>query len=137
MEGQNLSPITCRNCWSYSRDAFSPFCSKFKTCCFSDSAGNCYSWNKAVSHRLRPQPSLPFFFPQQKHSESLRARRGMDAALNPYPTTGAGGECLCNLQHILHCFFCRKGRARPHPRWRLEEILQISRYLSLPSAVPE
>lgn len=39
-EGKNLSLIKCRNFWSYYKDAFSPFCSKFKTCCFSDSAGN-------------------------------------------------------------------------------------------------
>lgn len=59
---QNLSSLTCRNCWSYSRDAFSPFCSKFKTCCFSDSGGNCCSWSKAVSHPLQPQPLLLFSF---------------------------------------------------------------------------
>lgn len=57
-----ILPITCRNCWICSRDAFSPFCSKIRTCCFSDSSGNCCSWNRTVSHCLRPQHSLPFFF---------------------------------------------------------------------------
>lgn len=59
-EGQNLSLTKCGNFWSYSKDAFSPFCSKFKTCWFSDSAGNWYSWSKAVSHCLQPQPLLKF-----------------------------------------------------------------------------
>lgn len=57
-----ILPITCRNCWICSRDAFSPFCSKIRTCCFSDSSGNCCSWNRTVSHCLRTQYSLPFFF---------------------------------------------------------------------------
>lgn len=84
-EGQNLSLIKCRNFWSYSKGAFSPFCSKFKTCCFSDRAGNCYSWSKAVSHCLQPQPLLLFPFPsaQTRWIPQSMLRDGSSAISSP------------------------------------------------------
>lgn len=114
MESQNLSPITCRNSWSYSRDAFSPFCSKFKTCCFSDSAGNCYSWSKVVSHRLWPQPLLPFSFPTAE-TQWIPQSTPRD---RPSAKSSPGGSWWGrSLQHVAHPALVslqeRKGKISP------------------------
>lgn len=36
----------------------------------------------------------------------------MDPVLNPH-LTGAGGQGLCNVQHIPHWFLCREGKTSP------------------------
>jgi len=135
MEAQRLSPTTCRNAGVTPRMHLVPSVQNLRPAVFL--TAQVIATAGARLYLIVSSLTLPCCspFPQQKHSESLRAHQVTDPALNPRLTR----TDLCNLQHTPHWFPCRTAGQDLTRGGSLREScrLQGTHRASLPSTSPE